>query len=394
MPGMFAGRIDELIELEKILLQTKKGNPAHFLVTGERGIGKSSLFFYLRSIAAGTYKGICGSSSKFLVVNVELEKNFTQIDILERIGSELQREVGRTFEVVEIAKSVWAFLRKWEVLGVSYEQGEELPAKPFELLDELALALGSSSARLTIEGYDGILILIDEADKPNAAGHLGQIIKNLTEKLVRNGTNNVVIGIAGLPEVISIMRESHESSPRILKPFVLNTLAVEERKQAIAMGLQEAREKNGYEVTITPEAENLISELSEGYPNFIQQFAYCAFEADSDNMIDLQDVQKGAHGPRGAIEELGTKYFADLFFDKINSDDYRKVLQVMAERDDGFVTKAEIKADSGLKKTTLSNAINVLKERKIIRPKEGTMGVYRLPTKSFAVWIRSLTKRA
>jgi len=53
-PGAFAGRYAELQCLEKVLHQTKNGNPEHFLITGERGIGKSSLLFYMQSIADGT----------------------------------------------------------------------------------------------------------------------------------------------------------------------------------------------------------------------------------------------------------------------------------------------------------------------------------------------------
>jgi hypothetical protein len=41
----------------------------------------------------------------------------------------------------------------------------------------------------------------------------------------------------------------------------------------------------GIEVTATPEAEGFISHLSEGYPHFIQQFGYSAYEQDKDNNI-------------------------------------------------------------------------------------------------------------
>lgn len=65
----------------------------------------------------------------------------------------------------------------------------------------------------------------------------------------------------------------------------------------------------------------------------------------------------------------------------------------MAEHGDDYITKKEIQDASGLKTAILNNAINALKARKIIRPKEGSKGVYRLPTKSFAAWIRSLNKQ-
>jgi hypothetical protein len=52
-PGMFVGRLDELGALEQSLVQTRAGQPKHFMVTGERGIGKTSLLNYLRWVAQG-----------------------------------------------------------------------------------------------------------------------------------------------------------------------------------------------------------------------------------------------------------------------------------------------------------------------------------------------------
>ena len=57
-PGMFSGRVDELRALESALFQTKNGNPTHFLIHGERGIGKSSLLMVVTYYATGELKTI------------------------------------------------------------------------------------------------------------------------------------------------------------------------------------------------------------------------------------------------------------------------------------------------------------------------------------------------
>ena len=44
---------------------------------------------------------------------------------------------------------------------------------------------------------------------------------------------------------------------------------------------------------------------------------------------------------------------------------------------------------SGVKERTVDNALRALRERKIIYAKEGVRGEYRLPTKSFAAWIKA-----
>jgi len=52
-PGMFVGRIKEVETLERALLQTRVGSPNHFMITGERGIGKTSLLLYLNFLSTG-----------------------------------------------------------------------------------------------------------------------------------------------------------------------------------------------------------------------------------------------------------------------------------------------------------------------------------------------------
>ena len=51
--GMFVGRLPQLLALEEALLQTRAGRHKSFMLTGERGIGKSSLLRYFKWVAQG-----------------------------------------------------------------------------------------------------------------------------------------------------------------------------------------------------------------------------------------------------------------------------------------------------------------------------------------------------
>ncbi len=195
-----------------------------------------------------------------------------------------------------------------------------------------------------------------------------------------------------MPDLIPRLRESHESSLRLFQILSLGVLTPDERSQVINKGLGVAKEKSEIDISITPEAMTMISTLSEGYPHFIQQFAYDSFEEDKDNSIGEQDVLSGAFKENGALQQLGHKYFHKQYFDQIASPDYRRVLHCLAESLDGWVSRKEMLKSTGLIPHTLDNALRALKDRNIIFLSEDQKGLYRLPNKSFAVWIKAMTK--
>jgi len=389
-PGMFSGRFEELMLLKQVLFQTKNGNPQHFLIHGERGIGKSSLLLFLHYLSRGEVSFGEGEPFKFLAVSVELEPSNTFWDIIMKIGTELQRTVYTHQRVKDIVKKAWDFLKGWEVCGVKYS-GKDRGLGPHEMLDDLTYTVEQTFMDIK-EEYDGILITIDEADKPPVGTNLGEFAKIFTERLMKRGCGNVCLGLAGISGVLETLKKSHESSPRVFEVITLEPLLWKERIDVVRKGLAEAKQKNGFEITIDQEAEDCISTFSEGYPHFIQQFAYSAFEEDKDNNIDVQDVGRGVFKENGAFQQLGLKYFHDLYFEQIYSDEYREVLRTMSEHWDGWVSKDDIRKSTKIKPTTLNNAIIALKSRKIIIARPGKKGEYRLPNKSFAAWIKGYTQ--
>lgn len=392
-PSMFAGRYNELVALEKALFQTKNGNPSHFIVDGERGIGKSSLLLNVTAVAKGEVPDLEESQSfNFVTVSVCVDERFGYGDVVRSIASELRRQISAREHIKELARGAWEFLKKWEIGGVRFNDAGQGETKDTELVEELSFALAESLKNLG-STTDGVLILIDEADKPPASANLGAFVKLLTERLKLRGCDKVCIGLAGLTTLRDRLRKSHESSLRLFNIFALQPLSTSDCVKVIRKGLEEANAKNPIPVVIDPDAEQSLAFITEGYPHFIQQFCYCAFDADSDNRIDTEDVRLGAYGENGALRQLGLKYFEKQYFDQIGSDEYRQVLRVMAEHFDSWVTKAEIRKEApGLKSSTLDNALSALKGRGIILSRPGTKGVYKLPSRSFAVWIRAYTR--
>jgi AAA+ ATPase superfamily predicted ATPase len=388
--GMFCGRVEEVTSIEQSLRQTKNGNPQHFLLEGERGIGKSSLMLFARAIATGISRKPDGLN--FIVLEIELGAYTTYIEMINKIGGAFRSELRSRTHLKTLAKTAWDFLSNWSVLGVEFKAHEHRISAS-EAVDDLASAF-ASFLKETSNVLDGVLILIDEADKPDPqATNLGEFVKSLSEKLTKKECDRVCLGLAGLPILLRRLKDGHESSLRVFEIYNLAPLSKEAAKEVVNRGLQEARIKNSFETKITESALEKIVHLSEGYPHFIQQFSYCAFDQDSDMNIDDEDVLSGAYKENGALDQLGRKYFQEMYFEKISSPDYRKVLDTMADDLDGWIQRKDIAKRSGLKDTQISNALNALKGRNIILTNPERQGEYRLPTKSFAVWIKAIGQK-
>jgi hypothetical protein len=391
-PGLFCGRMEEIAFIEGCLRQTKNGNPKHFIITGERGIGKSSLVLLEQLTALGKIPSVTGSgkSYNFLVVNVSLRKEDNFLSIIERIASALKKQVEKDNALAGIVLKSLNFLSRIEAAGIKYNRDSVVSTEEeglSSLQDDFETALLKMA-----DSRDGILILIDEADGPPSSANLGLLVKLLTEELAMREVDKVCVGLAGLPGLITKLRESHESSLRLFHIMNLKPLEPDERMQVLQHGIDEANRKNDKPVVLDTKAAEMISMFSEGYPHFLQEFAYCAFEADINYLIDREDFLASLFDENGAFDQLGAKYF-DKPYAAPGSDDYRKVLVAMSEFDDQWVSRSEIISASGLKPVTIDNALRALKAKDIIIPDETRAGYYRLPTRSFAAWI-NLRKKA
>jgi len=386
-PGMFIGRLDEIELIEQSLFQTKNENPQHLLISGERGIGKSSLLFYADLIAQGKIE-TDSPPFNFLTVSTDLAGVQSQAGIIKQIGRELQSKLRTHQKLRDKAAKVWEFVSSWEILSVKY-RGKENEIDPDKALDELIDILVGI---LDTKEFDGLAIFLDEADLPSVDAGLGEFVKILTERLAKRQCSRVLITLAGQSILLSKLRESHESSLRVFQILEMEPLEVDERNAVVERGISLSNERNTVSTSITDDAIQLIADLSEGYPHFLQQFSYCAFAKDVDDKIDGKDVLDGAHSENGAIAQLGAKYFNEMYWSKIWSEEYRKVLNFLAEHGDSWVLRKDIVQGSKIKESNVNNALAALKKRDIIMADESRRGYYRLPTRSFATWIIAIGK--
>ncbi len=206
-PGMFVGRVEELRRLESSMLQTLADQPEHFIITGERGIGKTSLLMYIRHVAEGNIS-LFGKKLKFLVVETDIDKSTTQVGLIEKIKLNLNRQLGQGEPALKFLKDAWSFLKRVKIMD-SCISDKEQNAENELIAEEFAYSLASIIKRICYTDkenvfnakYDGILILIDEADNSANDLNIGTFFKLLLERIQKQGCNRILIGLAGLPDL-------------------------------------------------------------------------------------------------------------------------------------------------------------------------------------------------
>lgn len=396
-PGMFAGRQEEIRELEKGLWQTKKGHPNNYLITGERGIGKSSLLHLIKYIAQGDIINSYGENFDFVSVQLVISDRTNLYSSVKLIDKILKRELGKIEKVKTFLDSTWEFVQRIKIMDSGIDSAKQNSEVDI-LIDDFAYSLAQTCKRITskqdeTKSKDGIIFFIDEADNACENLHLGYLLKTVTELLVQHECHNIMFVVAGLPIVIDKLSNSHPSSIRIFNHFIVKELSPNDRQYVIDSGIKEGNKINDEITTITTEAKTLISTLSEGYPHFIQQFSYSSYDFNSDGEINKDDVTGGAFGKGGALDEIGTRYYHSAFNEQIKSDDYREVLSIMADSMNSWIKKSDIVQKFSGPDYVVTDALKALTSRKIILKNPSKRGEYRLQQRGFALWIKLFGER-
>jgi hypothetical protein len=395
--SMFAGRYDELVLLENGLFQTKHHQPANYLITGDRGIGKSSLLLFLKHISSGGSQSFKHGSFDFLTISLSISEKLDVTSLIKLFDSHISRELGKVESVRTFLSSTWDFVQRIKVMNSGISPTER-DAEVEIQIDNFSHSLAATCARIVNpelgeKKKDGIVLMLDECDNAAPDLRLGYFFKSVTESLQRLDCNNIMFVLAGLPTTQEKLSQSHESAIRIFTQIKITELKTSDRVFVIKKGIEEGNKINAEKTSISSAATDSISTLSEGYPHFIQQFAYSAFEHNADEEISVEDVYDAAFKPGGAIDAIGSRYYESSFYDKIKSDEYRQVLEIMADKMNSWITKAEIRTKFLGDEFTLSNALQALTTRKIILKNPAKMGEYRLQQRGFAIWIRLFGSR-
>jgi hypothetical protein len=357
-PPELAGR-NELLERARIAFgRVQAGRAAKsFIAVGLRGVGKTVLLAESRLLAEQVEFRIC-------FIEAQEGKRLHEILLpqLRRILLELDRIGKLTAEVKRALRVLKSFISRFRVsyggaelsLDIDPEQGWADSGDLDTDLPELFAAIG----RAVAAHNSAVALLIDELQYLSLKD-LGAVIMALhrcaQERLP------VLMVAAGLPQVVALSGRSKSYAERMFDFPELGALTRADADRAVAAPVHEQA------VAVTPDALAAIYQATHGYPYFIQEWAYHAWNTAAGPKITASDVQ--AAGTE-AILRMDESFFR-VRFDRLTPRE-KDYLRAMADLGPGILRAGDIADRLHIKAPSVAPVRSGLIDKGMIyRPRHG-----------------------
>ena len=279
-PPTLVGR-DAIIEQADIgmrRLQAKRSTQ-HLLLTGLRGTGKTVLLGKLAAL---------GEHLGYRVIRQEAVGGD---DTLRSFLAQTRRvldDLAHTPKVRRALRSIESVSLSIAGTGVSIGRGAPPPSDR-EALADVVIDLAAATAEHDL----GVMLAIDEAQSM-AAHDLRRILAGVH----RCGQDGLPLWclLAGLPNLVGDVAKSATYAERMFTVAELGPLSPADVTAAV---IEPAAEIG---VHWTPEAVEAIIDRSDGYPFFVQTWAYHTWNAATDEPISLADVLRAGPAAQRSLE--------------------------------------------------------------------------------------------
>lgn len=307
------GREPELEQLRNLLRETSEGNASHFLITGEPGIGKTSLLGAVKSMASG-HSAEWSGSTQMLAVDFSARRALTSRGLVDQFNLHLFRRLAEFESARSLLSLAWRFLQRVEAAGFKVS-GQKHDLHEDALVDELALLLadlhnrvcggGSRYAAPLSASFSGILILVDDIDCCGKSLSLGTFLKVLLEQLYRERCTRVALGLAGGTNASAVLDGDGARASTLFKHIHLERLSPSASEGLIDHHICSQSGSSQRARRVTSEARCMMVAVGDGHPRQLQEVGFAACAADTDGTIDEADVKLGVLGSGGPLDVQG-----------------------------------------------------------------------------------------
>lgn len=290
-PQAFGNRPKEFISCMESLFNNK-----HVLVSGARGIGKSSFAFQIKNLYMGNHilAERCGINTKldeYLTCFYTCGKGTTLFTLASDLLIRLEHKCYRIKDKIRRNPEKFEESLHLDTIKANI-QNEIMKDSPASITTQFINGLDNIyTSLLDFTDLKGIVIIIDELDKLSKSVEFGHFFKMVHEYLDQDGLSHTNFILVGQKGIFSRLKQQDPSTERILSHVPLKALKDDEARHILSYA---SSEKSETPFTIDPDAEKLILEISSGHPLIIQLLGDAAFSSMEDSTrMTQKDALKG-----------------------------------------------------------------------------------------------------
>jgi cold shock CspA family protein len=328
-PNKFAGRAEAMLNAVDLIFNNK-----NILVTGARGIGKSSVAYQLINLAGGDdtlIKRLNINTSGFVFNHITGDHRCLKGNTLPVIAKSLLDSIRFKYDANEHIKEVTS---RWgcDLKIFSYSEETKYAEVTF---NEIAMEFAFLTENLLHSIKDittGICYLIDEVDELDKDVNLAPFLKSVVEKLRMDGYRNVSFILSGVTGIVTQLVSQHPSSSRLTENVNIEKMEADE----LGMIIDNCIKPTG--TNITEAAKERIIGLSGSFPAPVHLLGYHAFKFDSDGEIDTNDVISAQYH---IVQDIKVQDFQGRLDDFTGAEE-KKILKLLSMPNSERLTPTDI----------------------------------------------------
>ena len=355
-PDRFFGRAGPVNEMIDSLFQVKNGNPKHTIITGDRGVGKSSLLTQVHLTATGDNRltnrlTIDRGTEKYDFVTAWHDVDATQsaFDLANAILSKFESSFQKFISGFKLEIDLAGFGK----LG----RDKQNPLNMTQLIDEFVSRLTKINHEAQKSKKDGILIFIDELDRIRPDSMIASFFKLTCERMARDALKNVAFVCAGITGAVQKLEDEHASILRTFRDVPLPRFEKAEVAEILCDGFTAAGHTE--EVTNFPER---AWEVTVGLPEPTHLLGSEMLSVDTDGVLKDDDFDAAI---RMIVTDVRKNKLASLLR-KAGGGKYQKIVEAIAAHDKKIVPLEFIAKSIGQEQSQFSTNMATLIEREIV----------------------------
>ncbi len=373
----FVARRKEIERLQRAIRQTLSGRNENIFITGERGIGKSSLAWYAHHLAEketllGAYCYMGPARSLEDITGIVFQRLLEGCD-------------KSTFEKLKQAFCKYIKSVNLPFVGVELTDNK---SDLRELVNGFIPALRHVYEGAKENGKNGLLVIMDDLNGVTDLREFSMFLKSTVDSIATSRQSiPLLLILVGIHDRREDLLKHQPSVARIFDIIELPLMNESESREFFGKTFAEES------ITVSNEALSLMVQLSGGYPMLMHEVGDAVFWQDTDSNIDLGDAKLGI---MEAARTVGKKYIDPQISKVLRSKTYSSILWRIGKKlpiGGAFKRQELLKEIPADEQKNLDNFLNRIKKLGIVDDAE-VKGEYRFvnPLFHLYVWYEAKSK--